>query len=132
MPFKPGNVANPTGRPVGQRSIADALRREGQRKVKHKGHWVSQVDVMASMVYSAVTTGQAVLVGDKTLTLNPKLWVDLVKFVSVHVDGPAKAELDITTGGQPLKTYIGFTPDQWDDVIDADIVDDTKALPSGE
>lgn len=37
-----------------------------------------------------------------------------------------RTELDVTSGGQPLKTFIGFTPDQWDadDVVEGEVVDD--------
>ena len=34
--------------------------------------------------------------------------------------------VDVTSGGQPLKAFIGFTPDEWsaDDVVEGEVVSD--------
>ncbi len=64
---------------------------------------------MARLLWDAALTGKARLPEDaegqvKTLSLAPKDWVDLVKWLYTQIDGPPKAEVDVTSGGEPLKT----------------------------
>lgn len=120
MTFKVGQVANPHGRPPAGRSFAEALRKAAQQKVKVGKHWHTVGEWHARMLMDALTTGEATFADGKILRLSPSLWVDLSKFVYTHVDGPARAELDVTSGGQPLKAYIGFTPDEWDAPLTVD------------
>lgn len=131
MPFVKGQIANPKGRPPLGRSMADSIRAELQRKVKVGNRYTTKQAVLSGMIVDAMVTSACVTLSGKVIQLNPKLWLELVKFVGVHTDGPMPSQLDITSAGQPLKAYIGYSPDDWDDVIDAEIIE-PKQLPSGE
>lgn len=84
------------------------------------------------MIYDGIVTFKAVSPDDKTLSFSPKLWLDLTKFVLNHVDGPATASVDLLSGGLPIKAYIGFSPSDWSDIVEGEVIeDDTKLLNSG-
>src|SRR5690349_4681888 len=58
--------------------------------------------VLARLVTELVTTGQCTLPDGVVLTASVKDWLDAVKFVFSHIDGPAKASLDVTSNGASL------------------------------
>ena len=37
------------------------------------------------------------------------------KFLAEYLIGPPQQRLDVTSGGEKLKGYIGISPDDWDD-----------------
>lgn len=102
-------------------------------RVKVGKHYTTKHAVLGTMIADALVTTSAVTLSGKTIQLNPKLWLDLVKFVAIHIDGPMPAQLDITSAGQPIKAYIGFSPEDWTDVIEGEVIDDDspKQITSG-
>ena len=55
------------------------------------------------MAWEGLTTGIITFPDGKLLTLSPTDWKDLLKWIYAHVDGPPKAELDVTSGGERLE-----------------------------
>ncbi len=49
--------------------------------------------IIADAVVSALITGELSLNG-KSIQLDPKEWIDLFKYASIHVDGPAKEQIE--------------------------------------
>ena len=54
------------------------------------------------MLWDIATTGHTIMPDGSTLLLAPEDWVGLVKWIYQHIDGPPKAELDVTSDGNPL------------------------------
>lgn len=94
------------------------LRAAGEVKVKvkrgRKNVMLHRNAIVASAAWELLSGGQTELPNGTKIKLNPRDWLDLFKFVHVHTDGPVRAEVDITSGGQPLKAFVGFSPDEWD------------------
>ncbi len=57
---------------------------------------------MARFLWELASTGQATFPDGKVLVFSPDAWFDVVKFLYQHIDGPPKAEMDITSGGGPI------------------------------
>ena len=112
--FKQGQSGNPNGRPPKNRALTDLLEAAGNQTIERGGKNVARKRVVASLAWELLTTGETELPNGVTLKLAPQDWVGLYKWIYQHIDGPPKTELDITSGNQPLKGYIGFTPEQWD------------------
>lgn len=50
--------------------------------------------VIAALVTELVTTGSATLPNGKVLEASPRDWIEAVKWVYAHVDGPPKTEIE--------------------------------------
>ena len=122
--WKPGQSGNPNGRPPKSRALTDLLEAAGSKTVEDlSGKKQAGKRVLARLVWEMVLTGQAEMPNGKMLTVDDvKEWKELVKFIYSHIDGPPRAELDITSGGQPIKGYVGISPDDWDDGDDEETV----------
>ena len=93
MPFQKGKSGNPKGRPPRGRALADILEKAGSKTIVVDGHRVSRRELMARMLWEIATTGEATLPGtDRTLVAGAGGWLDVVKFIYSHVDGPARPE----------------------------------------
>lgn len=55
------------------------------------------------MAWEGLTTGIVTFPDGKRLELSPGDWKDLLKWIYAHVDGPPKAELDVTSAGEQLQ-----------------------------
>ena len=100
--FQPGQSGNPKGRPPKDRALTDLLERAGAASVEYRGKGISKKRLMAQMVWQGVITGTVEFPGGKKLVLGPQDWKDFVKWLYQHIDGPPKAELDLTTGGEKI------------------------------
>lgn len=120
MPFVKGQVANPKGRPKKGRALTDILTKTGSKKsiaILRDGITVYRdaKHIMAEMIWTGIATGIVTFPDGTTRKIEDFAdWLSLVKFVYQHIDGPPPTQLDLTTDGQPLKAYIGITPDDWD------------------
>lgn len=58
--------------------------------------------------------------GDKVGSLRKYSDTLLIFLLKAHNPAKYRENIDITSGGQPIKGYIGFTPDEWDDQADTE------------
>lgn len=98
-----GKSNNPKGRPPKQRALTDLLVKELAHTVEVDGKGVSGKKLIAKNVISAVTTGRIRFPNDtEDSVISVKDWIDFMKWLYAHVDGPPKAEVDVTTGGEKI------------------------------
>ena len=104
MAPKKGTTNNPNGRPKKERALTDLLVKELAHKViMPDGTEVSGKKLIAQNVVSAVTTGKVKFPKDtEESVISVKDWIDFMKWLYVHVDGQAKSELDVTSGGEKI------------------------------
>jgi hypothetical protein len=100
MAWKKGETGNPNGRPTKGRALTEILEKTGAKKVavlRPDGttKQVSQRDILAALVWEAVTTGKVTLPdgGVKEIT-DFADWMACAQFVYKHIDGPAPAKLE--------------------------------------
>jgi len=113
--FPPGVSGNPRGRPPKSRALTDLLTKALGRTLETQGKKVSGKRLLARLVVDVLTTGRATFPDGRVLEVAPKDWLEFAKWLYQHVDGPARQELDVTSGGQPLKGYVVISPDDWPD-----------------
>lgn len=104
MTYAPGQSGNPHGRPIKGRGIAALLAAAGAERLDPThSSTITRQEAMVALVWEGLTTGQITLVGPrggkKLVPFKPSEWLDLVKFVAVHLDGTIK---DVTSGGESL------------------------------
>lgn len=133
MGFKAGQVANPHGRPPTQRALADTLRAASQERLKVGRHFYTRAEYLSKMIWEGLTYAETKTADGKVIKLSATAWIDFVKFYAAHTDGPARIDLDLTSGGQPVKAFIGFSPDEWDaETTTIDAVPQPAALGDGK
>src|SRR5690242_17586598 len=114
-----GNRNNPNGRPPKSRALTAVLEsalnkpivfESENATVKVTGH-----KLLAALVTELVTTGTVHLPGGKVLDAAPKDWIETVKWVYAHIDGPPKQELELSGGLAMIKGYTHVSPDDWEE-----------------
>ena len=115
MKFKPGQTGNPNGRPKKDRALTALIETSLSHTIEIDGERVSGKRLLARLVTEAATTGEATLPNGKVLRLAPKDWLDFVKWIYAHIDGPAPAKHEITGedgGALVVKVVKGVTMDE--------------------
>ena len=93
----PGVTNNPNGRPPKGRALADLM--TIALAEKHNGIEAKQIIVQRAI--TALRTGYMIFDGVKQIRrvkVNVREWTELFKYVTTHLDGAAKAEINITHG----------------------------------
>jgi hypothetical protein len=83
--------------------------------VEIDGTRISGRRLMARQVWEGITTGSVSFPNGLKLILSSQDWKDFVKWAYGHIDGPPPAALDITSAGEQVKGFIGWTPENWKD-----------------
>jgi hypothetical protein len=102
MPWIKGQSGNPKGRPPKERALTSILEKAGSKTLEYEGKRISSKRLVARLVWSGSTTGKLAFPDGNTIELTYDDWIELVKFIYQHIDGPPKAELDVTSGGERL------------------------------
>ncbi len=102
--WKPGQSGNPAGRPPKHRALTTILEKAGNKTIAVEGQdrRVARKRLVAELVWQLVSEGKAVMPDGTELTLDPRDWVNTVKWIYAHIDGAAKGELDITSDGEKI------------------------------
>lgn len=100
--WKKGQSGNPKGRPPKSRALTAILEKGGSKTVEYKGKRISGKRLISQLIWELAETGQIELDGRTIKVGSVKEWADIVKWIYSHIDGPPKAELDITSAGEKL------------------------------
>lgn len=112
---KGGKSPNPTGRPKDGESWAAIIKAVGDMypadivafigRDNDLGRMLSKLPQGVQMKYLVTARVFSALMFEPT----SGLWKELME----RSEGKVKDELDVTTGGEKIKTYIGWTPAEW-------------------
>jgi hypothetical protein len=94
MPWAKGQSGNPKGAPPKSRALTALLERAGSRTVEVDGKKVSGKRWLADALWQLTTTGTVTLPTGRVLVVEPKDWLETVKWLYVHIDGPAKQQTE--------------------------------------
>ena len=109
MPWPKGQSGNPNGRPPKERALTAILEAAGSRSiVMPDGKKLSGKRFIAQALWELVTTGKVTMPDGVTWTVEPRDWLETVKWMYVHIDGPAKQshELSGPNGSALLIEYV--------------------------
>ncbi len=88
------------------RALTAILEAAGNRTVEADGKKVAGKRLLGRMLWEIATAGRTTMPDGSTLLLDPTDWVGLVKWIYSHIDGPPKAELDVTSAGETIPITI--------------------------
>jgi len=101
--FKPGQSGNPNGRPPKSRALTEILEAAGNKTVKREGQsGIARKRLLADLMWQLVAEGQAILPNGKALIPEPKDWLETLKWIYKHIDGPPQTNIDMTSDGERL------------------------------
>jgi hypothetical protein len=93
--YQPGESGNPNGRPPQSRALTEILAATLDKSVNTGDRKAAAKRVLAEMLRDAVTTGEVTLPNGEVLKFSPKDWLEAVKWVYTHIDGPVKQQVDM-------------------------------------
>ena len=88
--WQKGQSGNPKGGPVKNRALTALLERAGSKVVIVDGRKVAGKRWLAAAMWELVTTGAVTLPSGNVLIVEPKDWLETVKWLYAHIDGPAR------------------------------------------
>ena len=102
--WKPGETGNPKGRPKKGRTWTDLLDKAGRRMLDlPDGSRLSAKRLIARYLIDLALAGETTLVtGVGIKVADTEDWFNVIKFLYAQIDGPPKAEVDLTSGGESL------------------------------
>jgi hypothetical protein len=103
MPLPKGRTNNPGGRPPKERALTRCMAAElAKLQTLPDGTHVSGKVLLARMRVEAALTGQLTLLDGTTRELTTEQLVNEQEWIYRQVDGPPRAELDVTSEGKAL------------------------------
>jgi hypothetical protein len=100
--WKKGKSGNPNGRPPKNRALTEILEKAGSQSVEVDGKKVASKRIVAALLWQVATTGMATFPDGSILSVSPQDWLAVVKFIYAQIDGPPKAEMDVTSNGETI------------------------------
>jgi hypothetical protein len=94
--WQPGESGNPKGRPRKSRALTDILERAGSKVVTVDGKKIAGKRWLGTALWELATTGGVTLPNGTILVVEPKDWLETVKWIYAHIDGPPKAQMEQT------------------------------------
>ena len=103
MGWKTGQSGNPRGRPAKGRALTELIDKLGKarRELADGTKAAANKQVFAEKLWQGLTTGVIVFEG-RVLELSGAEWQALAKLVLTQVDGPAPAQVDVTSDGEAV------------------------------
>lgn len=109
--FQPGQSGNPKGRPPKERALADLLAMAGGKRVMApNGDRVQRQRIAVENIWDLLAFGRAQLLGlERPFAVNGRDYVELVKFVFNHIDGPAPTKFEHSSDpDRPLSIRVEY------------------------
>lgn len=114
-PFVKGQTANPNGRPKKDRALTAMLEAAGARTVERANPDTGDVEKVTlrkaaiAGVWQGLTEGQVTFLNGSKLPLYSKDYVELVKWLFTHIDGPPKQQVELSSDpNAPLKVLVEY------------------------
>ena len=106
--WQPGQSGNPRGRAPKARALTAILERAGAKTVTIKAPDGSERKLsggrfIALALWELATTGKVTLPSGASWVVEPQDWLETVKWLYAHIDGPAKQAMEVTgANGGPI------------------------------
>jgi hypothetical protein len=102
--FQPGTSGNPRGRPKKSRTWTALLDKAGRRMLPlPDGKRISAKRQIAKNLIDLALTQKTTLIDQTMIEVkDSEDWFNIIKFIFAQVDGPPKAEVDVTSDGERI------------------------------
>ena len=123
--FQPGQSGNPKGGVPKHRALTVLLERAGAKTVQVDGKSISGKRWLSIAMWELLTRAAVTLPDGRTIEVEPKDWLETVKWLYAHVDGPPRQSA-AGTADDPIHMV------SWVDFVRGARDNDTDAEPSTE
>ena len=107
--WKKGQSGNPNGRP--KRALAEILRKKGAGWMEYDGKRISRKHLVAQLLWQGAATGWVEFPDGHKIGAEFSDWMQLVKFIYTHIDGPAKQDIGVEGGEVPIQILVEYVND---------------------